>query len=276
MRGYSMKTLAERINAGKEELNAIWAKKTALFDEKYALIEAEQAALIETLVSEHGFDKLQEAGLKVSIANAVRIEGVGMHLTIEYHSWRRSDNADKNTFDPKLVDVNLSTTGYGWRMSSNTTPESMTKDFNEYIQAGHDLVLLATWMKTADFTGIAKQLFDISKISQDKYEGYKADEDKEIADNYLARRDEFVEAIFNSISEGDDVSEIVRCRVTNMQSGYGRKYSVSSIPVFDKFTQKGEGFRIIHTFPTEDYIKDSKQTLKSADIKDYISYSITR
>ena len=187
-----MKTLAERINAGKEELNAIWAKKTVLFDEKYALIEAEQAALIEPLMSEHGFDKLQEAGLKVSIENGVSIEGVGMHLTIEYHSWRRSDNTDKNTFDPKLVDVNLSTTGYGWRMSSNTTPESMTKDFNEYVQSGHDLVVLATWMKTADFTGIAKQLFDISKMAHDKYEGYKADEDEEVADNYSARRDEFV------------------------------------------------------------------------------------
>ena len=271
-----MKTLAERINAGKEELNAIWAKKTALFDEKYALIEAEQAASIKPLMSEHGFDKLQEAGLKVSIENGVRIEGVGTHLTIEYHSWRRSsDNVDKNTFDPKLVDVDLSTTGYGWRMSSNTTPESMTKDFNEYIQAGHDLVLLATWMKTADFTGIAKQLFDISKIAHDKYEGYKAAEYNEILDNYSARRDEFVEEIFNSISEGDDVSEIVRCRVTNMSSGYGRKYSVSSIPVFDKFTQNGEGFRIIHTFPTEDFIKDSKQTLKSADIKNYILHSLT-
>ena len=160
-----MKTLAERINAGKEELNAIWAKRTALSNEKYALIEAEQAALIKPLMPEHGFDKLQEAGLKVSIADAVSIEGAGMHLTIEYHSWRRSDNADKNTFDPKLVDVNLSTTGYGWRMSSNTTPESMTKDFNEYIQSGHDLVVLATWMKTADFNGIAKQLFDIGKLS---------------------------------------------------------------------------------------------------------------
>lgn len=271
-----MKTLAERINAGKDELNAIWAKRTALSNEKFAQAEAVQAALIKPLMSEHGFDKLQEAGLKVSIGNGVNIKGVGMHLTIEYHSWRRSDNADKSAFDPKLVDVNLSTTGYGWRMSSNTTPESMTKDFNEYVQSGHDLVVLATWMKTADFTGIAKQLFDISKIAQDKYEGYKADEDKEAADNYLARRDELVEAIFNSISEGDDVSEIVSRKVTNMQSGYGRKYSVSSIPVFDKFTQKGEGFRIIHTFPTEDYIKDSKQTLKSADIKNNILHSITR
>lgn len=271
-----MKTLAEKINAGKDELNAIWAKRTALSNEKHVLIEAAAAALIKPLMSEHGFDKLQEAGLKVSIENGVSIKGVGTHLTIEYHFWRASDNADKNVFDPKCVDVNLSTTGYGWRMCSNNIPESMTEDFNRYVQSGHDLVVLATWMKTADFTGIAKQLFDISKIAHDKYEGYKADEDKEAADNYLTRRDELVEAIFNSISEGDDVSEIVSRKVSNIQSGYGRKHSVSSIPVFDKFTQKGEGFRIIHTFPTEDHIEDSKQTLKSADIKNHILHSLTR
>jgi len=263
-----MKRIYDEINARNQGIKDCWDKRQNLYEDRWAKLAEEFKSRSVVLNAKYGIDVLLNAGLKVSTAGGgMSIEGRGVSLDISYESYMAHDGESKDVFYPKYVSVDLSTSGYGWRRSNRDTAESQFNDFEEYRQSAKNLEVISEWAKTVDFIQLMNNIWTLDKEVHDDLESYNRDE---IDANNNVRKEliaKSTDEIMAMISEGDDLVNVLPCKVKNVTNGYGRGRSVPSTVIFDKYTRNGVGFRVIHVFPEEYDIAPVKMTYDTAEVR---------
>lgn len=262
---------AEEIIPIDNELSSIQTKSANDNDRQWA--EA-----LESIREKYDINTLEESGAEVDMHMGLIVKceaNSSFHsksniLYVSYEYWRRNKDEDANVFNERFVDFKFSAPGYNWRYGSTDTPESMNKDFDDYLKLSQQVNVVIEWLKTHDVIELMKELWDISKRIDNS--ATQKDFDTQRDEQYELRRiktNELVDRIFNSLSTGDDLDGIVE-RIT-VNGRYRGEYDTSEV-TFDRVIK--ERIRVLHTFPENSNIKSRKQYIDIEKVKSSIKWAL--